>query len=247
MNRVDQIYEDQTAIRLVLIGDDDKLNLDTPALATQPNGPCGAAACFTAAQLATCGSGTLTRNRIVLGQIIGAANYDVGHIMLGVNGGGVASLGVIGGNSKAQGCTGLPTPVGDFMAVDYVAHELGHEFAGNHTFNGVRSNCSAGNRNAGTSVEPGSGSSIMAYAGICQTDNLQAHSDPYWSQRSFDEITALVTGTRAPINEVQTASLRDFAGTDSFTLSLFGKTTAPIVNGTNYTAAAIQAALQGAS
>ena len=107
----------------------------------------------------------------------------------------------------------------------------------------VRFNCSAGNRNAGTSVEPGSGSSIMAYAGICQTDNLQAHSDPYWSQRSFDEITALVTGTRAPINEVQTASLRDFGGTDSFTLSLFGKTTAPIVNGANYTIPGIAAAI----
>src|SRR4051812_9568291 len=129
MNRVDQIYEDETAIRLVLIGDTDKTNLDTAALATDPNGPCGAAACYTAAQLSTCGSGTLGRNRIVLGQVIGAANYDVGHIMLGRNGGGVASLGVIGGNGKAQGCTGLPTPVGDFMAVDYVAHEMGHQFA----------------------------------------------------------------------------------------------------------------------
>src|SRR3954471_23069054 len=224
MNRVDQIYEDQTAIRLVLIGDTDKTNLDTAALATDPNGPCGAAACYTAAQLSTCGSGTLGRNRIVLGQMIGASNYDVGHIMLGRNGGGVASLGVIGGNSKAQGCTGLPTPIGDFMAVDYVAHEMGHQFAGNHTFNGTQSNCSAGNRNPGTSVEPGSGTSVMAYAGICDQDNLQPHSDPYWSERSFDEITAYTSSTRPNINEVQTASLRDFDGTDSFVLGYGGKT-----------------------
>ena len=151
----------------------------------------------------------------MLGQIIGAGNYDVGHIMLGRAGGGVANLGVIGGNKKAQGCTGLPTPVGDYMAVDYVAHEMGHQFAGNHTFNGTQSQLLGGNRNAGTSVEPGSGSSIMAYAGICEQDNLQPHSDPYWSQRSYDEITALVTGMRAAVNEVQNVSLRGFDGADA--------------------------------
>src|SRR3954466_12085069 len=245
MNRVDQIYEDETAIRMVLINDNDKLNLDTVALATGANGPCGAAACFTAAQLSTCGTGTLTRNRIVVGQLIGAANYDIGHIMLGVDGGGVAGLGVVGGNSKAQGCTGLPAPTGDYMAVDYVAHEMGHEFNGNHTFNGPQSNCSGGTRNAGTSVEPGSGSSIMAYAGICQSDNLQPHSDPYWSQRSFDEIQSLVTGTRPNVSDVQNVSLRDFDGTDSFTLTFNGKTVGPFVRGANYTASDIQGALAG--
>jgi hypothetical protein len=245
MNRVDQVYEDETAIRLVLIGDNDKLNLDTPAQMTGANGPCGAAPCFTAQQASTCGGSTLDRNRIVIGQIVGAANYDVGHIALGVPGGGIAQLGVIGQSNKARGCTGLATPVGDYFAVDYVAHEMGHQFAGNHTFNGVQSNCSAGNRNAGTSVEPGSGSSIMAYAGICQSDNLQPHSDPYWSQRSYDEITALVTGTRANVSEVQNVSLRGFDGTDSVTLGFNGQTAGPFTRGTNYTAADIQGTLNG--
>ena len=246
INRVDQVYEDETAIRLVLIDDTDKLNLNTPAQMTEPNGPCGASACYTTAQANTCGSSTLSRNRIVIGQLVGASAYDIGHIALGNPGGGIASLGVVGGNSKAQGCTGLPTPVGDYFAVDYVAHEMGHQFAGNHTFNGTQRNCAGGNRNASTSVEPGSGSSIMAYAGICDQDNLQPHSDPYWSQRSFDEITAYVTSDRPAINEVQTASLTGFDGTDSFTLSFGGRDSNPIVRGANYTLAGIQQELQGA-
>jgi hypothetical protein len=247
MNRVNQIYEDETAIRMILIADNDKLNLNTAADMTGANGPCGAAACYTAGQSTSCAGATLSRNRIVIGQIVGAGNYDIGHIMLGNPGGGVASLGVVGGNNKAQGCTGLPTPVGDFMAVDYVAHEMGHEFAGNHTFNGTQSNCSGGNRVAATSVEPGSGTSIMAYAGICQQDNLQPHSDPYWSQRSYDEITAYVTSSRPPINEVETASLRDFDDTDSLTLSYQGKTSSPIVRGGNFTLTGIQEEIQGVS
>ena len=259
VNRVNQIYEDETAVRMILIGNNDLINLDTPAQMTGANGPCGSSPCYTPAQATSCGGATLTRTRIVIGQLIGASNFDVGHIGLGNPGGGVASLGVVGGNGKAQGCTGLSTPVGDFFAVDYVAHEIGHQFAGNHTFNGTQSNCSGGNRNAANSVEPGSGSSIMAYAGICQQDNLQPHSDPYWSFRSFQEITALVTGDRPPINEVQNVSLTDFSGgnetqtfqltgfggTDSFQLAYLGNLSAPIVNGTNYSTAGIQAAIQG--
>jgi hypothetical protein len=245
INRVTQIYEEETAIRLVIIAGNDALNLNTDAAMTGANGPCGAAPCFTAAQATGCTSGTLGRNRIVIGQLVGASAYDAGHIIFGLPGGGVASLNSIGGNSKAQGCTGLPAPTGDYFAVDYVAHELGHQFGGNHTFNGNQFNCSGGNRNAATSVEPGSGSSIMAYAGICRHDNLQPHSDPYWSQRSYQEITTYVTSSRPAINEVQTVSLRGFdTDGDSFTLSFGGATTAPIVRGTNYTTAAIDAALE---
>ncbi|GIH03934.1 hypothetical protein Rhe02_20010 [Rhizocola hellebori] len=245
INRVTQVYEDETAIRLVLIDRTDETNLNTAAMATEPNGPCGAAACFTPAQLAGCGGGTLNRNRIVLGQLVGASSYDVGHLGLGVNGGGVAGLAVVGGDGKARGCTGLPTPVGDFYAVDYVAHEMGHQFGGNHTFNGTQSNCSGGNRSAANSVEPGSGSSIMAYAGICRQDDLQPHSDPYWSQRSYTEITTFATSSRPAINEVQTVSLRDFdANGDQFTIAYNDVDSTPIVRGTNFTTADIKAAIE---
>ncbi|MES2319905.1 MAG: M12 family metallo-peptidase [Pseudomonadota bacterium] len=245
INRVTQVYEDETSIRLVLIDATDALNLNTADQMTGANGPCGGAACFTTTQASGCASSTLTRNRQVVGLLAGAANYDVGHIAFGLNGGGVASLGVVGGNNKAQGCTGIPTPVGDYFAVDYVAHELGHQFAGNHTFNGVVSNCSGGNRNAGTSVEPGSGSSIMAYAGICGTDNLQTHSDAYWSQRSFDEIVAFTSGVESNINEVQLGVLAGFATNgQQFRLQYKGNQSAPIVLGTNYTTAGVKAAVE---
>ena len=245
MSRVNQIYEEETAITMVLIAENDRLNLNTAADMTDPDGPCGTAGCFTAAQATGCTGGTLTRNRIVIGQLVGASAYDIGHIIFGLPGGGVAQLRSVGGDAKARGCTGLPNPVGDYFAVDYVAHEMGHQFGGNHTFNGNQHNCSGGNRNAATSVEPGSGSSIMAYAGICRHDNLQPHSDPYWSQRSYQEITAFVTSSLGSINEVQTISLRDFdTDGDSFRLSFGGAETIEIVRGTNYTTTAIDAALE---
>lgn len=245
INRVTQVYEDETSIRLVLINDTDKLNLDTAAKMTGTNGPCGGAACFSTTQAASCGGGTLTRNRQVLGLLVGASSFDIGHIALGLNGGGIASLGVVGGGSKAQGCTGVPTPVGDFYAVDYVAHEMGHQFSGNHTFNGTIANCSTSNRNDTTSVEPGSGSSIMAYAGICGTDDLQPHSDPYWSQRSFDEIVAYTSSGESNIAEVQLGVLSGFTTNGlQFQFKYNGNLSAAITRGTNFNAAGIKSAIE---
>src|SRR5580765_8009032 len=225
MNRVDQVYQDDLSIRMQLITNNDLLNLNTWDAATAPNGPCGAAACFTQAQVTGCSS--TTRARFVIGQIIGASNYDVGHLALGQPGGGVANLGVVGRSNKAGGCTGIPTPIGDFYAIDYVAHEMGHQFSGNHPFNGNQLNCSGGNRNAATSVEVGSGSSIMAYAGICLTDDLQAHSDPYFSQRSQQEIATYTSSNQAAINEVQEVALRHFGGGNEVQVATFGPGFAP--------------------
>ena len=223
VNRVDQVYNDDLAIRLVLIDGTDRLNLDTTAKATGTGGPCGLSACFDPTHLETCSSSSLDRANWVLGQLVGADSYDLGHLGLGVAGGGIAGLGVVGTASKASGCTGLPKPQGDYYAVDYVAHEMGHQFGGNHTFNGTQDNCSLTNRNGSTSVEPGSGSSVMAYAGICGQDDLQSHSDPYFSQRSIDEITETTAAAPIAENEVQTVSLLGFdTDGDSLTLTYPG-------------------------
>ena len=138
----------------------------------------------------------LTLNQIVVDRIIGSADYDVGHVVT-TAGGGVAYLGVVGVDGwKAGGTTGLNTPTGDSFYVDYVAHELGHQYGGDHTFNGTRGAC--GGYKGPVAFEPGSGSTIQAYAGICSLDDLQrvgdatgssGASDPYLHSGSFDQIT----------------------------------------------------------
>ena len=245
MNRVNQIYNDDLAVRLELIDETDELSFDTLAEATQANGACGSNPCYTEDEITQgCDVPLLFANRIALGQIVGASGYDIGHIMLGINGGGIAGLGVVGDQLKGLGCTGLPQPEGDFMAIDYVAHEMGHQMGGPHTFNGTQVNCSGGNRSPESSVEPGSGSSVMAYAGICGTDDLQPHTDPYFSQRTISDITGTVLAERTPLDETQQVSLSGF-GTDgfSFRLGFDGEVTEPIVRGENYTSAGIKAAL----
>ena len=243
VNRVSHVYEAETAIRLVLIDGNDALNLDTPAQMTGLNGPCGGAACFTMAQATSCAGGTLARERQVIGLLAGASNFDIGHMALGLNAGGMSSLAVVGGNNKAMGCTGIATPVGDLFAVGLVAHEMGHQFSANHSYNGTLAACGAV-RNFATSVEPGADLDHGLRRHV-RGGRSQAHSDPYWSPRSFDEITTFVASAEANINDVQLGVLTGFDGMDSFQIRYNGNDSALITRGRNFTAAGIQAAIQG--
>ncbi|MFD1061666.1 reprolysin-like metallopeptidase [Winogradskyella litorisediminis] len=140
------------------------------------------------------GGAMLTQNQNIIDANIGTTNYDVGHVF-STGGGGVAALGGICFiNAKARAVTGLGSPVGDVFDVDFVAHEIGHHFGANHSYNGGDGNCGA-QRNPGTAVEVGSGNTIMGYAGICASDNVQPNSDDHFHAVSIDEMYARITSS----------------------------------------------------
>jgi hypothetical protein len=157
------------------------------------------------------GGKLLTENQSVCDDLLGDDGYDIGHIF-STHGGGLAQYRSVCKNGlKAQGATGSAVPEGDSFDIDYVAHEIGHQFGANHTQN---NDC---NRHIPTAVEPGSGSSIMGYAGIC-FPNIQTNSDAYFHAISIEEINSFleIEGGQCMILEEGNYSITADAGPDYF-------------------------------
>ena len=168
MNRVNGVYEKDIAITMVIVPNNNNLIYTVAATDPFTNGTPGS---------------MITQNQTTIDNIIGSANYDIGHVF-GTNSGGLAGLGVVcAGGQKARGVTGSGAPIGDPFDIDYVAHEMGHQFGGNHTQNNNCNSVSAARR------EPGSASTIMGYAGIC-APNVQNNSDDYFHGYNLGEISA---------------------------------------------------------
>tara|TARA_B110000046_G_scaffold80247_1_gene88424 strand:- start:7191 stop:10499 length:3309 start_codon:yes stop_codon:yes gene_type:complete len=175
ITRLNGVFEKDLSIKLVLVNDNEQvifLDADTDGI--------------------TDGNASTMFNEVqsICDTKIGDANYDIGHIF-STGGSGLAGLGVVCvTGSKARGVTGRSQPVGDPFDIDFVAHEMGHQFGANHTQN---NDC---NRNISTAVEPGSASTIMGYAGICspnvQAGNANGNSDDYFHAVSIAEMWATI-------------------------------------------------------
>ena len=166
INRVNEVYEQDFGVRMVLIDNNEEIYYYDSATDPYTNGSGGA---------------MLSENQENLDDVIGNDNYDIGHVF-STGGGGVAYLSsVCNDNNKAGGVTGQNSPIGDPFDIDYVAHEMGHQMGANHTQNNPCNSVSA------TRMEPGSASTIMGYAGIC-APNVQSNSDPYFHAISVEEV-----------------------------------------------------------
>ena len=134
----------------------------------------------------------LEANQLLCDTEIGADNYDLGHTMgTAIGTGGIARLRSICQNGeKAKGRSGVDVNPNHPQNLSVVLHEVGHQLGADHTFNNCRittaplTEVSAA---GAAGVEPGSGSTIMSYAGKC-TPWPQQNPDLYYHAYSLYEI-----------------------------------------------------------
>jgi hypothetical protein len=193
ITRINGVFEKDLSVKMIIVDDNDKiifLNAETDGI--------------------TDGTPNTMINEVqtICDSNIGNENYDIGH-MFSVGGDGLAGLGVVCiTGEKAKGVTGRGQPVGDPYDIDFVVHEIGHQFGATHTQN---NDC---NRTNSTAVEPGSGSTIMGYAGICTPNvkegNPNGNSDDYFHAVSIAQMWEIIqtsancaslsdTGNTAPV------------------------------------------------
>ncbi|MBL4592687.1 MAG: gliding motility-associated C-terminal domain-containing protein [Flavobacteriales bacterium] len=171
MNRVNGVFERDAQITMTFIPNNNLIVYTNAGSDPFTNGNPGA---------------MINQNQVSTDAAIGAGNYDIGHVF-GTNSGGLAQLFSPCTGNKARGVTGSGAPINDPFDIDYVAHEMGHQWGANHTQN---NNC---NRNNATAMEPGSASSIMGYAGIC-APNVQSNSDDHFHGVSVEEMSNYISG-----------------------------------------------------
>lgn len=169
MTRVNGVYETDFGITMQLVANNDDVVFTNPSTDPYTNS-------------------LNSQLQSTLSSVIQEANYHVGHLLhQGSNNGNAGCIGcVCVNNQKGSGYSSHSVPQGDNFDVDYVAHEIGHQFGANHTWT------HGGSESTGAQMEPGSGSTIMGYAGITGASDVQPHSDDYFHFFNIQQVTTNV-------------------------------------------------------
>ncbi|MEE9409026.1 MAG: zinc-dependent metalloprotease family protein [Polaribacter sp.] len=194
MTRINGVYERDLGVRMVIVADNEKIIHFQAGSDGITDGNA---------------STMIDEVQTICDREIGDANYDIGHVF-SIDGSGLAGLGVVCiTGQKARGVTGRAAPIGDPYDIDFVAHEMGHQFGATHTQN---NSC---NRTNATAVEPGSASTIMGYAGICAPD-VQSNSDDHFHAVSITQMwnTVQSSATCAVLTDTNNATPTANAGAD---------------------------------
>ncbi|MET3028408.1 reprolysin-like metallopeptidase [Flavobacterium sp. UW10123] len=193
LTRVNGIFNRDLAVQLILIANNESVIYTNAS--TDP---------YSIPSIGAVDGGTWPSEvQTTLTNVIGEGNYDIGHLFGGSGGGGNAScIGCVCESPTANQPIGKGSaftspadakPEGDNFDIDFVAHEMGHQLGGTHTF-------SFQNEGYGTCYEPGSGSTIMGYAGVTKGYNIQDHSDDYFSYASISQIQNNLAGKTCPVS-----------------------------------------------
>jgi hypothetical protein len=169
INRCNGVFERELSITLQLIPNENEiiyLNPDTDPFTCNLNNDC-----------------LITQAQNHLDAALTGFTWDIGHIF-NTAGGGLAAVGSTCTEARGSGVSGTGGP----EDIGVILHEMGHQFGAPHTFNANSGGCE-GNGSASTAYEPGSGSTIMSYAGICDPNNVASFSDEYYHVSSLYYIT----------------------------------------------------------
>ena len=175
VNQLNLIFELEVAVRFQLVPNNDILIFTDGA--TDPY------------ERPTLGRELLTPNNDYLNATIGFDNYDVGHIFTGPCSdiAGVAQLQGTCGPRKGAGVTCFNNNDVITRVNVVMAHEIGHQFGASHSWNSCPG---SDDQRAGVSAfEPGSGTTIMSYAGLCGGgQNVQSTNDLYFHNGSLTQM-----------------------------------------------------------
>jgi hypothetical protein len=187
VNNISAIYERDAAIRFTLVTNNSLIFTNN---ITDPFD-----------EIPSLSDSTLRQNDSLQMAVLGSGAFDLGMVFhRGWNGGIAALSSVCNGTYKSWAASGLDFGTGSNPTAGpqgplfdgVVAHEIAHQFSAQHTFAAVNGGC-VGNNNPGTAWEPGGGSTIMAYAGVCAGNSYQNNTDLYFHGGSISQIISYAT------------------------------------------------------